>query len=108
MSRRPPRSTRTDTPFPYTTLFRSAPRGNRGEIRPAIRGERRSDWVSARRDDPLDFRHGMVRQILGDLAHQPVLHLLVIMFAHLAQSGGRRDDDQLLEIIAERPALEQF
>src|SRR3546814_12105321 len=24
MLRRPPRSTRTDTPFPYTTLFRSA------------------------------------------------------------------------------------
>src|SRR3546814_3113451 len=27
MIRRPPRSTRTDTLFPYTTLFRSAPRG---------------------------------------------------------------------------------
>src|SRR3546814_11748122 len=26
MSRRPPRSTRTDTLFPYTTLFRSRPR----------------------------------------------------------------------------------
>src|SRR3546814_19194600 len=25
MIRRPPRSTRTDTPFPYTTLFRSDP-----------------------------------------------------------------------------------
>src|SRR3546814_4434456 len=25
MIRRPPRSTRTDTPFPYTTLFRSQP-----------------------------------------------------------------------------------
>src|SRR3546814_7293357 len=25
MIRRPPRSTRTDTPFPYTTLFRSIP-----------------------------------------------------------------------------------
>src|SRR3546814_14734890 len=25
MSRRPPRSTLTDTPFPYTTLFRSDP-----------------------------------------------------------------------------------
>src|SRR3546814_13517606 len=25
MIRRPPRSTRTDTPFPYTTLFRSRP-----------------------------------------------------------------------------------
>src|SRR3546814_954918 len=27
MNRRPPRSTRTDTPCPYTTLFRSDPRG---------------------------------------------------------------------------------
>src|SRR3546814_2376984 len=27
MIRRPPRSTRTDTLFPYTTLFRSAPQG---------------------------------------------------------------------------------
>src|SRR3546814_18478607 len=29
MIRRPPRSTRTDTLFPYTTLFRSPPRGSR-------------------------------------------------------------------------------
>src|SRR3546814_19391453 len=29
MIRRPPRSTRTDTPFPYTTLFRSDRRGDR-------------------------------------------------------------------------------
>src|SRR3546814_11419521 len=28
MIRRPPRSTRTDTLFPYTTLFRSRPRGD--------------------------------------------------------------------------------
>src|SRR3546814_14759349 len=28
MIRRPPRSTRTDTPFPYTTLFRSAESGS--------------------------------------------------------------------------------
>src|SRR3546814_1428268 len=34
MIRRPPRSTRTDTLFPYTTLFRSAPpaRGNPGVV----------------------------------------------------------------------------
>src|SRR3546814_11800794 len=32
MSRRPPRSTRTDTLFPYTTLFRSEPGlGRRGD-----------------------------------------------------------------------------
>src|SRR3546814_2744302 len=30
MIRRPPRSTRTDTLFPYTTLFRSQRRGNDG------------------------------------------------------------------------------
>src|SRR3546814_3337460 len=34
MTRRPPRSTRTDTLFPYTTLFRSGPRdGDQGEGR---------------------------------------------------------------------------
>src|SRR3546814_10875740 len=31
MIRRPPRSTRTDTLFPYTTLFRSLVRGDAGE-----------------------------------------------------------------------------
>src|SRR3546814_13063463 len=37
MIRRPPRSTRTDTLFPYTTLFRSNPLPAR---HPAARGER--------------------------------------------------------------------
>src|SRR3546814_15276539 len=32
MIRRPPRSTRTDTLFPYTTLFRSQMRRAKGEI----------------------------------------------------------------------------
>src|SRR3546814_18088727 len=37
MIRRPPRSTRTDTLFPYTTLFRSiATLGFRGEALPSI------------------------------------------------------------------------
>src|SRR3546814_2167291 len=31
MIRRPPSSTRTDTLFPYTTLFRSGQHGNRGD-----------------------------------------------------------------------------
>src|SRR3546814_4431646 len=39
MIRRPPRSTRTDTLFPYTTLFRSARRGASAAAR---RGERAS------------------------------------------------------------------
>src|SRR3546814_3215145 len=39
MIRRPPRSTRTDTLFPYTTLFRSALQGrSRGRERGDLRG----------------------------------------------------------------------
>src|SRR3546814_18634172 len=43
MMRRPPRSTRTDTLFPYTTLFRSASGPNRGSAcrRPAPHCPRR-------------------------------------------------------------------
>src|SRR3546814_5559135 len=39
MIRRPPRSTRTDTLFPYTTLFRSFPRRARGRLRARLFGE---------------------------------------------------------------------
>src|SRR3546814_4678864 len=42
MKRQPPRTTRTDTLFPYTTLFRS---GNRGEDDGEIRG-RAGDGLS--------------------------------------------------------------
>src|SRR3546814_14668741 len=40
MIRRPPRSTRTDTLFPYTTLFRSRPPGDAGDDRRGV--DRRS------------------------------------------------------------------
>src|SRR3546814_5733210 len=45
MIRRPPRSTRTDTLFPYTTLFRSTdgPRSHPQEGRDRGREDRRSD-----------------------------------------------------------------
>src|SRR3546814_9222265 len=38
MTRRPPRSTRTDTPFPYTTLFRSAAAAARRRLAGAAHG----------------------------------------------------------------------
>src|SRR3546814_8365898 len=51
MLRRPPRSTRTDTRFPYTTLFRS--QADRGQQRPGVAGrydpERAGDQPVARR-----------------------------------------------------------
>src|SRR3546814_8112386 len=42
MIRRPPRSTRTDTLFPYTTLFRS---GSPGGESSAILGSRTNYWL---------------------------------------------------------------
>src|SRR3546814_15117292 len=50
MKRRPPRSTRTDTLFPYTTLFRSPRRDRHGGP-----GDREGIWLLAR-DDGLDLR----------------------------------------------------
>src|SRR3546814_2690953 len=41
MIRRPPRSTRTDTLFPYTTLFRSRGKGIELEVRYVV-----NDWLS--------------------------------------------------------------
>src|SRR3546814_1069358 len=56
MIRRPPRSTRTDTLFPYTTLFRSADRPHSSWDRPYAvrRGER---WRGAVRR----YRHAQPR-----------------------------------------------
>src|SRR3546814_9386944 len=75
MIRRPPRSTRTDTLFPYTTLFRSharrcargreiaAPARNRGHILPSNRREEQvvRAWSTAprasrRRQQEIDSR----------------------------------------------------
>src|SRR3546814_18132784 len=52
MIRRPLRSTRTDTPFPYTTLFRSAtPVGNSAELteerRVALLDEAKRAWIES-------------------------------------------------------------
>src|SRR3546814_5512360 len=52
MIRRPPRSTRTDTPFPYTTLFRSRP------FRPRRRADTRAvDDARRRRDRTARLPH---------------------------------------------------
>src|SRR3546814_2709144 len=48
MIRRPPRSTRTDTLFPYTTLFRSAESPRAAPVRPGEVPARRLPPVPAR------------------------------------------------------------
>src|SRR3546814_12419996 len=58
MIRRPPRSTRTDTLFPYTTLFRS-------EDIPAELRERCEDVILNRRDDATDRLLEIAEQFKG-------------------------------------------
>src|SRR3546814_20549507 len=59
MIRRPPRSTRTDTLFPYTTLFRSVSRNQVFQrqtvvpLRPPLPGA--LVWTQRRRPPPLDL-----------------------------------------------------
>src|SRR3546814_7358986 len=72
MIRRPPRSTRTDTLFPYTTLFRSlsgggarhAGRRGAGGPRTAARGDggKREPGPARRRDHPVAARIHQARR----------------------------------------------
>src|SRR3546814_14454429 len=49
MIRRPPRSTRTDTLFPYTTLFRSTGTAGRARRRPTLQASAADDRSSRAR-----------------------------------------------------------
>src|SRR3546814_15479883 len=62
MIRRPPRSTRTDTRFPYTTLFRS------GRAEPVGRRPHGAPARARHRPDPRAWRRisGSRRQLLAD------------------------------------------
>src|SRR3546814_9608484 len=67
MIRRPPRSTRTDTLFPYTTLFRSAI-ANRALTKNAHRLRYDRGWTMRNQTDPyLDIQNRITGQI-GALA----------------------------------------
>src|SRR3546814_8349201 len=69
MIRRPPRSTRTDTLFPYTTLFRSLPGGDRQVDAVLLR--RHAHHLAAtpgdRADIAVDDPHGLDDRTLGGL-----------------------------------------
>src|SRR3546814_2874187 len=62
MIRRPPRATRTDTLFPYTTLFRSHPR--HGAARDRERSRRREPHRGRIGRDGRDDRRDFARHLL--------------------------------------------
>src|SRR3546814_12239252 len=81
MIRRPPRSTRTDTLFPYTTLFRSVRQMRRGQlvhavaVEPGVEIEAHQNRVVERRDgDPEAAENGrVVFEVVPDLEDAGVL-----------------------------------
>src|SRR3546814_1333838 len=88
MIRRPPRSTRTDTLFPYTTLFRSRPQTTAeglAELRPAF---------TKIMDMPLDAEGNTARALINkkypELDIQP-LH-------HAGTSSGVRSEEHTSEL----------
>src|SRR3546814_6939022 len=93
MIRRPPRSTRTDTLFPYTTLFRSAEhphRDHRGEVERRDPGDH-ADRLAHRIDvDPRPGALGIfalqgVRDAAREFDHvEPALHVAARIGHHLA------------------------
>src|SRR3546814_18153532 len=73
MIRRPPRSTRTDTLFPYTTLSRSARLVGRPEKRRTVRNRRRAGAAGRRRDARRNGRTRIVVADVGDIGDAPVI-----------------------------------
>src|SRR3546814_17012075 len=109
MIRRPPRSTRTDTPFPYTTLYRS--------LRLAAILERLDDAADALVHD-LDHRGvgghlaDLGRALFGGQLVPGDVGVAGIASGQIGQYGDRRDQPAfallIVSILAKRvPALTQ-
>src|SRR3546814_3432809 len=75
MVRRPPRSTRTDTLFPYTTLFRSAAKAHRRNDAGQAEGQRdavlHDDNHGSHRDRQQENRFAYRAVLLGVRMRQP-------------------------------------
>src|SRR3546814_8949619 len=75
MIRRPPRSTRTDTLFPYTTLFRSASPGDVANTSYLITAEIRAQNVRYRKTE--DGTAGVARRVKRSEEHTSELQSLM-------------------------------
>src|SRR3546814_11453212 len=94
MIRRPPRSTRTDTLFPYTTLFRS---GRAFDVEPLVEIEEAADEIP---DLPRRPRYrGADRNDREVCVHGPVAHhAFSVAFVRFAAATGQ----------IRRPAASQY
>src|SRR3546814_7092178 len=83
MIRRPPRSTRTDTLFPYTTLFRSCRQGRRRGRRQHLGGaaEGRPARPADRKPRPAGFRLGSAEAARSEEHTSELQSLMRISYA---------------------------
>src|SRR3546814_16505493 len=91
MIRRPPRSTRTDTLFPYTTLFRSFVPGGV----PQLVQSRRGILVVALKQ----LRFGHMDVVANRIVKRPVLLIVDETKACHGQAAGHRIADRVVEAI---------
>src|SRR3546814_15939830 len=77
---RPPRSTRTDTLFPYTTLFRSCPKLQKpvilSDILPFVRKSQEKNWFRTNRQG---FSDGNFRTEISDRSEEHTSELQSLM-----------------------------
>src|SRR3546814_14405218 len=83
MIRRPPRSTRTDTPFPYTTLFRSGPATSATPMPPTRARVKKSSSIAG-----LPVRVVMVVVMVGHYA--TVIQVSVVVVVAVDRQRGCR------------------
>src|SRR3546814_11333154 len=108
MIRRPPRSTRTDTLFPYTTLFRSQPQGPAVRHRAGAPGARR--WrtapVRVRADQPAAAGAGAAARPAAAAPVDGAPRIPRRNFAAAAPAAGRRPrppaDDRTADGVPDR------
>src|SRR3546814_5945096 len=102
MIRRPPRSTRTDTLFPYTTLFRSIDRN-------ALWRQRQTNSRNGRANPLPAFRHCFVRQANDDKTSHPGCALALHLYsARLQPSIGNRRNRRDQALSPKNPTLFDF
>src|SRR3546814_20771117 len=107
MIRRPPRSTRTDTLFPYTTLFRSGHRllaGDRGQF-----GRRRlhllrilGGFADAHVDHDLVDPRNLHRILVAELLDQLLANLVLVDVLHTGRSEERRVGNECVSTFRSR------
>src|SRR3546814_16251039 len=89
MIRRPPRSTRTDTLFPYTTLFRSVARADLGADRAGMLGPLKNAAMRLGIPRRAKFEGFLSHRLGQQLGGRVVVHPERLQHPGLRQEGAR-------------------